>query len=317
MEVIAKRGALAKVKRKSLWQQISEQRYLMLMSFPFILWVFVFNYIPVWGWTMAFQNYRPGKSFSMQNWVGFEQFVELFSDERFYMVMRNTLAMSFLSLIIGYTVPIVFAILLNEIRRANFKKVIQTITYLPHFVSWVIVAGLIYKMLSIDSGIVNEMLLFLHLIDEPVQFMAQPKSFWLIVTLSDMWKETGWNSIIFLAAIVSIDPELYEAATIDGAGRFRRIWHITLPGIKTTIMVMLILSIGWLTSIGFEKQYLLGNPLVKDYAEVLDLYVLNYGINLGRYSYGTAIGIFNSVVSIILLLTANGIFKRITKESVI
>ncbi|SDC56003.1 putative aldouronate transport system permease protein [Paenibacillus sp. UNCCL117] len=317
MEVKAKRGALLVGKKKRLWQQISKQRYLLLMSFPFVLWVFVFNYIPVWGWTMAFQNYRPGKSFWTQNWVGFEQFVELFSDERFYMVMRNTLAMSFLSLLIGYTVPIVFAILLNEIRRAKFKKVIQTITYLPHFVSWVIVAGLIYKMLSIDSGIVNELLLFLHLIDEPVQFMAQPKSFWLIVTLSDMWKETGWNSIIFLAAIASIDPELYEAATIDGAGRFRRIWHITLPGIKTTIMVMLILSIGWLTSIGFEKQYLLGNPLVKDYAEVLDLYVLNYGINVGRYSYGTAIGIFNSVVSIILLLTANAIFKRFTKESVI
>jgi putative aldouronate transport system permease protein len=157
----------------------------------------------------------------------------------------------------------------------------------------------------------------LHIVNEPVQFMQKERWFWGIVTASDMWKETGWNSIIFLAAIIGIDPELHEAATVDGAGRFRRMWHITLPGIRPTIMVMLILSIGWLTSIGFEKQFLLGNPIVNDYAEVLELYVLNYGIKVGRYSYGTAIGIFNSVVSIILLVISNAIFKRTTKESVI
>lgn len=304
-------------RKRSRLKLMLQQRYLFLMSIPFVLWVLVFNYIPIWGWTMAFQQFRPGKSFSEQKWVGFDQFAELFADERFYLVLRNTLAMSLMGLIIGYTVPILFAILLNEIRISAFKRAIQTIAYLPHFVSWVIVGGLVYKMLSIDGGVVNEMLIALHIVDEPVQFMANPHLFWLIVTLSDMWKETGWNSIIFLAAIVSIDPELYEAATVDGAGRLRRIWHITLPGIRTTIMVMLILSIGWLISIGFEKQYLLGNPLVKDYSEVLDLYVLNYGINVGRFSYGTAIGIFNSVVAIILLFVSNGIFKRFTKESVI
>jgi putative aldouronate transport system permease protein len=287
------------------------------MSIPFVIWLFIFHYVPIWGWTMAFQKFRPGKSFSEQTWVGLDNFIALFKDEHFYLVLRNTLAMSFLSLIVGYTVPILFAILLNEIRLMAFKRTMQTISYLPHFVSWVVVAGLVTKMLSTDGGIVNQLLMAFHLIDKPIQFMAQGHLFWGIVTVSDMWKETGWNSIIYLAAIAGIDTELYEAATVDGAGRFRRIWHITLPGIRPTIMVMMILSIGWLTSIGFEKQYLLGNSMVKDYSEVLDLYVLNYGINLGRFSYGTAIGIFNSLVSITLLFVSNRIFKRLTNESVI
>ncbi|MDB4867120.1 MAG: transrane lipoprotein [Cohnella sp.] len=303
-------------KRKPFLEVLIRQRYLFLMSFPFLAWLFVFSYVPIWGWTMAFQSFRPGKAFGEQKWVGFDNFIALFADERFYMVLRNTLGMSLLALLVGYTVPIIFALILNEVRHQLFKRSIQTITYLPHFVSWVIVAGLVSKMLSIE-GIINEILMSLHIVNEPVQFMQKERWFWGIVTASDMWKETGWNSIIFLAAIIGIDPELHEAATVDGAGRFRRMWHITLPGIRPTIMVMLILSIGWLTSIGFEKQFLLGNPIVNDYAEVLDLYVLNYGIKVGRYSYGTAIGIFNSLVSIILLVISNAIFKRTTKESVI
>jgi putative aldouronate transport system permease protein len=305
------------IKRRSRWSKIIEQRFLFLMSVPFVIWLIIFHYIPIWGWTMAFQKYKPGKPFSEQTWVGFDNFVTLFHEPHFYLVLRNTMAMSFLSLIVGYTVPILFAILLNEVRVMSIKRTMQTISYLPHFVSWVIVAGLVTKMLSTDGGIVNQLLLTLHVIDKPIQFMAQGKWFWGIVTVSDMWKETGWNSIIYLAAISGIDPELYEAATMDGAGRFRRIWHITLPGIRQTIMVMMILSIGWLMSIGFEKQFLLGNPIVKDYSEVLDLYVLNYGINLGRFSYGTAVGMFNSLVSIVLLFSANRIFKRWTNESVI
>jgi putative aldouronate transport system permease protein len=304
-------------KKASYLLRLFQQRYLLLMSVPFVIWLFIFHYLPLWGWTMAFQKFRPARSFAQQQWVGFDNFVQLFSDDRFYVALRNTLAMSFMSLIVGYTVPIIFALLLNEVRLMAFKRTMQTISYLPHFVSWVIVAGIVTKMLSTEGGPVNELLMALHIIDQPIQFMAKGELFWFIVTFSDMWKETGWNSIIFLAAIAGIDPEQYEAATVDGAGRFRRMWHITLPGIRPTIMIMLILSIGWLMSIGFEKQFLLGNPLVQDYAEVLDLYVLNYGISLGRYSYGTAIGIFNSVVSIILLLSSNYIFKRMTNESVI
>jgi len=293
-----------------------QQRYLYLMSLPFVIWVFVFSYLPLWGWTMAFQKFKPGRSFFEQEWVGFEHFVTLFSDERFYLVLRNTLAMSFMGLIAGFTVPILLAVLLNEVRQQVVKRFVQTISYLPHFVSWVVVAGIITKMLSTDNGVVNDVLLFLGIINEPIQFMAKGNWFWSIVTAADVWKESGWNAIIYLAAIAGIGPELYEAAKVDGASRIQQIWHVTLPGIRTTIIVLLIMSIGHLISIGFERQFLLGNNLVRDYSEVLDLYALNYGLGMGRFSFGTAINMFNSMVSILLLFIANGTFKRLTKESI-
>lgn len=297
-------------------RKVLQQKYLFLMSLPFVIWSFIFDYLPMWGWVMAFQNYVPGKSFFEQKWVGLKYFQEVFVDPEFYMVMRNTLAMSFLNLIVQYTIPIIFAILLNEVSNQYFKRSIQTISYLPHFISWVVVAGIVTKMLSAD-GVVNEILLLLNITDKPVQFMAKGNLFWGICTLSDLWKELGWSSIIYISAIAGIDVQLYEAATADGAGRFRKIWHITLPGIAPTIMILMVMSIGHIISIGFQKQFLLGNTLVKDYAEVLDLYILNYGISMGRYSFGTALGVFKSVVSIVLLFTANRIFKKLTSESVI
>jgi len=295
---------------------MANQKALYMMSLPFVILVFIFNYLPIWGWTMAFQNFKPGLSFFEQEWVGLDHFIALFQDERFYLVFRNTLAMSFLGLVFGFTIPIIFAVLLNELRLPLFKRTVQTVTYLPHFVSWVVVAGIVTKMLSTDGGIVNDLLMWFGIIDEPVQFMSKGTWFWGIVTAADIWKEMGWNAIIFLAAIAGVDPQLYEAARIDGASRFRQIWHITLTGIRPTILVVLILNIGHLISIGFEKQLLLGNSLVIDYSEVLELYALNYGIGLGRFSYGTAMGIFNSVISITLLLLANGIFKRYSNQSV-
>ncbi|RCW49403.1 ABC transporter permease [Paenibacillus prosopidis] len=309
--------AVSTNKRNRFWFKAFQQRYLYMMSLPFVIWIFIFSYVPVWGWLTAFQNYKPKNSILDQKWVGFENFIELFQDERFYIVLRNTLAMSTMGLVVGFTVPVIFALLLNEMRGQFFKRSVQTISYLPHFVSWVVVAGLVSKMLSTDGGAVNQLLMWLNIIDAPIQFMAKGSWFWGIVTASDLWKEMGWNSIIFLAAMAGIDPELYEASTVDGAGRFRKMWHITLPGIRTTFMVLFILSIGHLISIGFEKQFLLGNPLVSDFSEVLDLYALKYGIQMSRYSYGTAIGIFNSVVSILLVFIANGIYKRVTKESII
>lgn len=286
------------------------------MSIPVVIYVLIFNYLPVWGWTMAFQDFRPGRSFYEQEWVGFAHFIELFNDPHFYLVLRNTIAMSVLLLVAGFTIPIVFAVLLNELKDSIFKRSVQTISYLPHFVSWVVVAGIVTKMLSTDGGIINDLLVGLNIVDNPIQFMAKGEWFWYIVTASDVWKQMGWNSIIFLAAMAGVDPQLYEAAKVDGAGRFRRIWHITLPGIRPTILVILILSIGNLISIGFERQLLLGNSLVREYSEVLELYALNYGIGMGRYSYGTAISIFNAMVSIVLLLIANGVFKRYSNTSV-
>ncbi|WP_239004749.1 ABC transporter permease [Paenibacillus tepidiphilus] len=304
-------------KRKSgFWKSVVQQKYLYLMSLPFVIWVFIFSYLPLWGWTMAFQNYKPAKSFGEQKWVGLDNFKELFSDDRFYLVLRNTLAMSGLGLVFGFVVPILFAVLLNELKGSLFKRTVQTVSYLPHFVSWVVVGGLVYKMLAIEGGGVNDLLLWLNIIDEPIQFMAQPKMFWGIVTVSDLWKETGWNAIIYLAAITGIDKELYEAAKVDGAGRIKQMFHITLPGIRTTITVLLIMSIGHMVSTGFEKQFQLTNSLLTDYSEVLDLYALNYGIKIARFSYGTAISMFTSVVSVILLLIANGVSKKLTKESI-
>lgn len=300
----------------NFFKKMASQKYLYLMSAPFMILVFIFNYVPIWGWTMAFQNFKLGRSFSEQDWVGLKNFVEILSDDKFYLVLRNTLAMSSMGLIFGFTIPVIFAVSLNEVGNVHFKKTIQTISYLPHFVSWVVVAGIFYNMLSINGGIVNSFLLNWGFINEPIQFMAKGKMFWWIVTLADVWKEMGWNSIIFIAAITAIDPQLYEAAKVDGAGRFRQIWHITLPGIRSVVIVLLILSIGNLIRIGFEKQMLLGNSLVLDYSEVLDLYALKYGLGLNRFSFGTAIGMFSSLVSVVLLFTANGLFKRFSKESV-
>jgi putative aldouronate transport system permease protein len=303
-------------KKRTFWNVFAQQKYLYLMSLPFIAWVFVFSYLPLWGWTMAFQKFKPGKSFFDQKWVGFNYFKELFHDDQFYQALNNTLAMSCMGLIAGFTIPIIFAVLLNEVRLQLFKRFVQTISYLPHFVSWVVAAGIVTKMLSTDNGIVNEILLSLHIVNEPIQFMGEGKLFWGIVTASDVWKETGWNAIIYLAAIAGIGPELYEAARVDGASRLQQVWNITFPGIRSTIIILLIISIGHLVSIGFEKQFLLGNNLVRDYSQTLDLYALNYGLGTGRYSFGTAINMFNSVISVILLFVANGIFKKITKESI-
>jgi len=204
---------------------IRRQKYLILMIFPFVVWLIIFRYIPLWGWITAFQNYKPGIPIFQQQWVGLKYFKEMFSDPEFYLVMRNTLAMSILGLIFGFPLPIILAILINEIRHNTFKRTVQTISYLPHFVSWVIVASIVHAMLAPD-GVVNYALLKLGLIKQPILFFGEPKYFWWIVVFSDIWKELGWNTIIFLAAMTAINPILYEAAEVDGASRFRKIYHI-------------------------------------------------------------------------------------------
>lgn len=306
----------AESKTRRFWRHAVRSRYMYLMSLPFVIWAFVFSYYPLWGWLIAFQSFKPGRTIFEQKWVGLEQFRRLFSDDMFYLVMRNTIAMSLMGLTAGFLISITFALLLNELRAMAFKRVVQTISYLPHFVSWAVVTSIVTRMLSSDHGVVNDLLIWLGFIDEPIQFMAKGNLFWGIVTAADVWKETGWNAIIYIAAIAGIGPELYEAARVDGASRLRQIWHITLPGIRPTIIILLILSIGNLINIGFEKQFLLGNNLVRDYSQVLDLYSLNYGLQMSRYSFGVAVNIFNSVISLLLLFAANGLFKRLTKESV-
>lgn len=305
-----------KKEKKITWKLIKKQKCLMFMSLPFVIWVIIFKYLPLFGWSMAFQDYKPGKSFFDQTWVGLKHFKVLFKEPQFYQSLQNTIAMSLLGLVFGTIFSIGFALLLNELRAAKLKKAVQTISYLPHFISWVVAASIITSMLA-PSGVVNELLIKLNIISTPIQFMSNPNYFWGIVTSSDIWKEMGWNAIIYLAAITSIDPELYDAAKVDGAGRLKQMINITLPSIKPTIIVLLIMSIGNLLNIGFEKQMLLGNPIVADKSLVIDKYALDYGIGMFRYSFGTAIGIFKSVISIILLFGANKLAKKSGEGSLV
>jgi putative aldouronate transport system permease protein len=300
--------------KSRFWKKVREQKHLLLMSLPFVVMVFIFSYLPIWGWIMAFQRYRPGRPFWEQRWVGLDNFVRMFQDPSFYLALKNTLGMGILGLLVGFTMPIVFALLLNELRHGVFKRFVQTVSYLPHFVSWVVVASLVYRMLAID-GPMNQLIMLFG--GDRVQFMARSEYFWFIVVLSDLWKEMGWNTIIYLAAITAIPSALYEAAAIDGANRWQLMRHVTLPGISRIISILLVLSIGHLLAIGFERQMLLSNPMVIDAAQVLDLYALRYGLGLNNFSFGTAIGIINSVVGLTLLFSANAAFKKRTGESVI
>nr|WP_245308224.1 sugar ABC transporter permease [Halalkalibacter urbisdiaboli] len=281
------------------------------MSVPFIIWIFIFKYIPLYGWTMAFQDFKPARPILEQTWVGFKHFSFLFTDPQFYLVLRNTLAMSGINLVLGFVTAIGLAVLLNELRHMPFKRVVQTISYMPHFLSWVVAASIVSYALSMENGIINIILTNLGIIKEPIMWLGIGEYFWGIIGASDVWKNVGWNTIIYLAAIAMIDTEQYEAAEIDGASRLQRIWHITIPGMKPVIVILLIMNLGYILESGFEAQYLLMNPMNMDYAENLDIFVLKYGMSMGNFSLATAAGIFKTVVSFIFLFAANHIAKKL------
>lgn len=308
---MAKKVKEAKV--QLTWKEVKRQKFLIISSALFVIYGFLFYYMPLGGWLMAFQNYKPKDGLLGSTFVGLAKFKFLFTDATFLKVMRNTLCMGVLNLVTSFILAIVFAILLNEIKCQWWKKSVQTISYLPHFLSWIIVTGIVHDALS-TSGIVNEVLMKLHLISSEIAFFADQKYFWGIVAFSNLWKETGWNAIIYLAAITSIDPCLYEAASIDGAGRWQKIKNITLPGIKPTIMILLLMNLGNVLNVGFEVPYLLGNGLVQNVSQTIDIYVLKWGISQNDYSLGTAAGIFKSVISIALIVIANELAKRAGEE---
>ncbi len=295
------------------WKEVKRQKTLLIWSAIFVIYGIIFYYIPLGGWIMAFQNYKPRTGLLHSQFVGLDKFKFLFSDSTFMEVIRNTFAMGILNLVTTFFMAILFAILLNELRSQFGKKAVQTISYLPHFLSWIIVTGILHDALS-STGIVNEILVKLNIIDSPISFFSIPELFWPIVAFANVWKETGWNAIIYLAAITSIDPSLYEAASIDGAGRWAKIKYITLPGIRPTIMILLLMNIGNVLNAGFEVQYLLRNGLIQNVANTIDIYVLTWGISQSDYSMGTAAGIFKSVVAILLIVIANYIAKRTGEE---
>lgn len=301
----------------NFFSKVIYQRQLLYMSVPIILYVILFSYVPLWGWTMAFQNFRPSKTFFQQEWVGFKWFKFLFSDPVFLRTFRNTIAMSFINTALGFVTAIGFSLLLNEMKNLFFKRVVQTVSYLPHFLSWVIVTGLVATMLSVEGGAVNDVLMFLGIIKKPILWLSVPEYFWYIVGATYVWKEVGWNSIIYLAAISGIDPALYEAAEIDGCNRYQKMWHITLPGIKPTIIILLIMSIGHILDAGFEMQYLLRNGLVQDMSDTIDIYILLFGLQRSNYSLATAGGFFKNIVNVSLIFIANKIAKHAGEERLI
>lgn len=292
-------------------KEMKKQSFLLGCTALFVIYGIIFNYIPIIGWLMAFQKYTPKDGLFGSQFVGLAKFKFLFDDEVFLRDIRNTLAMGIINLVTTFIMAIVFAILLNEIKNTLAKKCIQTISYLPHFLSWIVVCGILHDALSIN-GIINDVIEFFG--GERFNFFMYEGWFWPIVAFAQNWKETGWNAIIYLAAITSIDPCLYEAAAIDGAGRWAKIKYITLPGIKPTIMILLLMNVGNVLNAGFEVQYILGNDVIKKVAETIDIYCLTWGVSKWDYSLGTAAGVFKSLVSIVLIVIANMLAKRAGEE---
>ena len=321
-EVVGMTGLATKTDAKrstggqGVFRKLKGQWQLMLMSIPIFLYVLLFNYAPMWGWLTAFQDYKPKLGMWGSKWVGLSNFKWLFSRKDFIQSIRNTLAMSVINLAFGTVAAVLLAVLLNEVRQKAFKRTVQTVTYLPHFLSMVIVVGMAQNIFS-SNGAVNQLLTTLGLVKEPVFFLGEGKYFWWLVGVINVWKEVGWGTIIYISAMTSIDPALYEAAAIDGAGRFQKIMHVTLPGIKSTFVILLIMNIGHLMEAGFEIQYLLGADVVMDWSQTIDIFVLKYGISKQQYGVATAAGMFKSIVAIILLVTANFIARKLDENTLL
>lgn len=289
---------------------------LTLLALPFVVFVFLFSYVPLMGWGLAFFDYKPGLSLDKIKFVGFKYFqLMFFYKEDILNALLNTLVLSFLSMAVS-VLPIVFAILLTELRHSRMRKVIQTVVTLPHFVSWIIVYALCFALFS-SNGMVSQVLMTLGLTNKPLRLMTNASTAWLFMTLLGIWKELGWNSIIYLAAITGIDEEYYDAARVDGAGRFRCIWHITVPGLMPTFIVLLLLKVGNLLSVGFDQYLVFNNAMISSRLEVLDLYTYRIGIGTQDYSFAVAVGIVKSVVSLLMLFSVNALAKRVRGESII
>jgi len=295
-------------------RQLKRQKLLQVMALLGVVWLIIFHYVPMYGIIIAFKNFDIIYSIGESPWAGWEHFKAFFEDESLGYVIKNTFGMSILKLVIGFPLPILFALFLNELRSVRFKKAVQTVSYLPHFLSWVILGGILTTWLA-DVGIVNKLLMTLGIIHEPISYLAEPGYFWGIVVSSNIWKELGWSAIIYLAAITGVSPELYEAATIDGAGRFQKMFYITMPMIKGTVTILFILAVSGMLNSNFDQIFILKNQLNESASNVIDTYVYQVGISQGRYSYATAVGLVKSVIAFILLIGANTITKKINNTS--
>ncbi|KKI93511.1 protein lplB [Bacillus sp. SA1-12] len=299
--------------KQNIWLRIWQHRVFYLFLLPGIIWFFIFSYIPLYGITIAFKDFNFVKGILGSPWAGFKYFQQFFTYYQAGEIIRNTLIISLMKLLIGFPMPIILALMLNEVRVSKFKRTVQTISYLPHFISWVVVVTLMQRMLTPYGGPVNEIIAALGL--DKIQFLGNITYFYQIIIASDVWKGVGWGAIIYLAAISGVDPQLYEAAKMDGANRFRQMWHVTLPSIRGVMVILFILACGGIMSAGYEQLLLLNTPATAKIGTVLDVYVIKAGLEQGRFSYATAVGLFQGMIGLILIITANRISKKVNGTS--
>ena len=298
---------------KNLWVRIVQHRTLYLFLAPTLLYLLIFNYIPMYGLQIAFKNYNGAFGIWGSHWVGLQHFKDFIGGYYFWPILMNTLTISLYTTAVSFPIPIVLALMLNEVRSYRYKKFVQTVLYAPHFISMVVMVGIIVIVLSPTTGILNHVIGALGF--EKQYFMIQPDAFKHIYVWSGLWQNCGWGAIIYLAALSGVDPELHEAATIDGASRFQRILYINIPTIKPTVVILLIMNIGSLVGVGFEKTFLLQNDLNLEKSEVISTYVYRRGLLGGNFSFSTAVGLFNNVINVLLLLLANFIARRVGETS--
>lgn len=301
-------------KRSERKQRMSRNKLLYLMILPGLLYIIIFKYIPIYGLIIAFQDYKPFRGILGSSWVGLKHFNRLFTEPDFLNILTNTLILFGLNLLFYFPIPIILALMLNEVRSSGLKRTVQTIVYMPHFMSWVIIVSISFVMLTMDGGIINELLQTFGM--NKINFLLSEQWFRPMYIIQVIWREAGWGTIIYLAAISAVDLQLYEAAKMDGAGRLRQMWHITLPAIRSVVVLLLILKIGDVLELGFEHVYLLLNAMNRNVAEIIDTYVYTAALLQQQFSYSTAIGFFKSFVGLVLVMLANWLAKKFGEEGV-
>lgn len=307
-------GTKRQIGSRALWKRIVSNRYIYLMLLPAVVYYGIFHYYPMYGALIAFKQFSITKGILGSPWVGFKHFEMLFALDKFWQVFWNTIVISLYRLVFGFPLPLFVAVLLNEVRKIAFKRTVQTVIYLPHFISWVILGGLMINLLSVDTGVVNNAVRSLG--GEPIGFLTDDNYFRSTLVWSMIWKEFGWNTIIYMAALAGVNPQLYEAALMDGANRWQRIWHITLPCIRSTIVILLILRIGHLMEAGFEQIFVLYHPGVYQSSDIIDTYVYRIGLTEGRFSLAAAVGLFKSAINFILLVVANRLARMMGEQGI-
>lgn len=299
---------------RPLMRELIRDKWMYYMMIPGIVYFFIFKYVPMYGLLMAFQDYKPFSGIWGSDWVGFKHFERLFTEQQFWNLFRNTALLAMYNLVFFFPVPIVLALMLNEVRRERFKRVVQTLVYIPHFVSWVVVVGVFYILFTTEGGVLNDLLFMLT--GHKIAFLLEPEWFRTMIVTQSIWKEAGWGTIIFLAALSGVDLQLYEAARMDGANRWRQLWHITLPAIRGTIVILLILRLGTFLDSGFEHIFLMLTSTNREVGEVFDTYVYVKGLTEAQYGYSAAVGLFKSIIGFALVVGANWLARKSGEEGI-